>query len=446
MSGPKMSDKRPGGRRPPRLDMEAVRDAEARGSLTSLPDLIRRATKLASRLDHGRTASRNELGDDSNEFKFPFTQRFRNSGSLSDILASFPHPGPGASEPRSSWPVFFKRSNLQHIRSNDSEPDQEKHKPRRRCCGMSPWVFALVCALITIIILLAILLPVFLVAVPKANANHMSKCEKTTPCKNGGVSVSSGEICSCVCTNGYTGSQCTVEGDASCVTTEVNSKNATMGSQLPRLFEDSQNNFSIPLDSFTLMALFSQNNVSCMTENALVAFRGVSSKARRSLPITLESDLDNPPRRDEPSQTITSQMPTQTLARRDSGSIATMDGIIYDGSAPTQTTSTATTTLTTTQTTHETQATATPTPVPSKVIEFSRIAVLFIFQQTGALDAAMTSEDKIQSYLTEQYPTSNNNSNHNMDLSNDGLLSKFKLDFDKFTISTPNGTVVGGSN
>jgi hypothetical protein len=46
-------------RRPPRLDIDAVRAAEARGSLTSLPDLIRRATRLASMIDKGkRPASR----------------------------------------------------------------------------------------------------------------------------------------------------------------------------------------------------------------------------------------------------------------------------------------------------------------------------------------------------------------------------------------------------
>jgi hypothetical protein len=52
-------------RRPPRLDIDAVRDAEARGSLTSLPDLIRRATKLAAMMDRGkRPASRlNDLND-----------------------------------------------------------------------------------------------------------------------------------------------------------------------------------------------------------------------------------------------------------------------------------------------------------------------------------------------------------------------------------------------
>jgi len=41
-------------KRPPRLNLDAVRDAEARGSLTSLPDLIRRATVLASMIDRGK--------------------------------------------------------------------------------------------------------------------------------------------------------------------------------------------------------------------------------------------------------------------------------------------------------------------------------------------------------------------------------------------------------
>lgn len=83
LAAPTMSDKRPGGRRPPRLNMDAVRDAEARGSLTSLPDLIRRATKLATNLEHGRTASRNDLlnmgGSKNPHGKSPQTpQTYRN--------------------------------------------------------------------------------------------------------------------------------------------------------------------------------------------------------------------------------------------------------------------------------------------------------------------------------------------------------------------------------
>jgi hypothetical protein len=51
-------------RKPLRLDIDAVRDAEARGSLTSLPDLIRRATRLAAMMDKGkRPGSRLALND-----------------------------------------------------------------------------------------------------------------------------------------------------------------------------------------------------------------------------------------------------------------------------------------------------------------------------------------------------------------------------------------------
>ena len=52
-------------RRPPRLDIDAVREAESRGSLTSLPDLIRRATRLAAMMDRGRRPAShlNDLND-----------------------------------------------------------------------------------------------------------------------------------------------------------------------------------------------------------------------------------------------------------------------------------------------------------------------------------------------------------------------------------------------
>lgn len=61
-------------RRPPKLDIDAVRDMEARGSMTSLPDLIRRATKLASMIDRGkRPASRFENFNDYLDEKDPRT-------------------------------------------------------------------------------------------------------------------------------------------------------------------------------------------------------------------------------------------------------------------------------------------------------------------------------------------------------------------------------------
>ncbi|RMJ23962.1 hypothetical protein PHISP_05177 [Aspergillus sp. HF37] len=445
-SGPKMSDKRPGGPRPPRLDMGAVRDAEVRGSLTSLPDLIRRATKLASRLDHGRTASRADVCDDTREIRPPFAQRLRNSASVSDILASFPHPG--ASEGRSSWPVLFKKSGHRNIRSDDSL-SATGEKRQQRCCGMRRRVFAIVSAAVLIVIALAVLLPVFLVAVPQQNAGDKLQCEQTTSCKNGGISVSSDTSCSCVCTNGYTGSQCTVEGDTSCVTTEINGHNATMGSALPRVLEDSEANFSIPLNPFTLMALFSQNDMSCMTENALVSFQGVRSKTRRFF---IQPDLSYPA--EQHSQTITKENPptqTPSLAPRDG--VATLNGILIDGSAASTTqgpSATATESPTATKIMQNPSSSSTPTttstpsPIPRKTVDFARIAVLYIFQQTAALDAAMEFSENIQSFLTAAY-SSEHAQKFSMSLRDFGVLATVTVDFTEFSIAM-GGTEVGGDS
>jgi hypothetical protein len=74
-------------RRPPRLDMDAVRDAEARGSLTSLPDLIRRATRLAAMMDRGkRPGSRlNDLNDFGD---FPTERQLEKEMELDGMLQS----------------------------------------------------------------------------------------------------------------------------------------------------------------------------------------------------------------------------------------------------------------------------------------------------------------------------------------------------------------------
>ncbi|GFF19531.1 hypothetical protein ALT_2106 [Aspergillus terreus] len=421
-AAPTMSDKRPGGRRPPRLDMSAVRDAEKRGSLTSLPDLIRRATKLATNLEHGRTASRNDLLNGGGGPRFPWGHEYRKSGSIRSILASFPPP---AATPengyRSSWPVFFRRSTLHHLDSHDEGADQEKDaRPQRRCCGMPPWLFVLVLFIIIAIILVAVLVPVFLVAIPKSHASSANTCEKTTPCENGGVSVSSADVCSCVCTNGFTGSRCTVAGDASCITTELNGKNATVGSDLPRLFTQSSETFDIDLDPTTIMALFSQNNVSCTTENALVSFRGVSSsKTRRSV-----LDLGE-----------TEAGATKTLAAR--GATATANGIVFDNSGATKTkpSPTATTTDAASATSATGTASPTATALPSKAVDFSRVAVLYILEKTGTLGAAMLTEERLQKFLGDADASSIGSQNCTIDLADAGLLANFTLDYGRYQIT-----------
>ncbi|QQK47856.1 EGF-like, type 3 [Penicillium digitatum] len=435
-AAPAMSDKRPGGHKPPALNLHALRDAEARGSLSSLSDLIRRATKLASNLDHGRTASKTTLaGGEGAGFKGGLGHRPQNSGSLSDMLASFPPPGLATPKNRgsgTSWPSFG-HSNLRNVEQVHShEDDPNLSHPRALCCGMPRKVFVIICIVIFIIVVLAVLLPVFLVAVPR----EASSCAEKNPCANGGVSVSAGPQCSCICTNGYTGSQCTTASDGSCTTSLIsNGANATMGSALPTLFEESKKKFDITLDSVTIMALFSINNVSCKAENALVTFGEVTSddtsKTRRSVHLIDDST---------PS---VSNDPTPVLADR---SEATMNGILYDD---TESSKSATTMPTPIQTGSGTTATATkisvqstamkpsesvPTvpSVPGNVVGFSRVAVLYILQKTGSLETALASEVDIQEYLVYSYA---NTTQPAM------MVGEFDVDFENLTITLPNSTV-----
>ncbi|CAG7932835.1 unnamed protein product [Penicillium olsonii] len=446
-SAPTMSDKRPLGRKPAALNMHAVRDAEARGSLSSLSDLIRRATKLASNLDHGRTASRADLfGGGEAEFKASKGHRPRNSGSISDMLASFPPPGLATPESRGSWPVFFGRSNLRNVEPlNSSDDDPNAPRRKKMCCGMPRKLFIVMCIVIFIIVILAVLLPVFLVAVPREKAGNEITCAKSNPCSNGGVSVSSGSQCSCVCSNGYTGSRCTIANDGSCTTYLIEdssgTKNASMGTSLPTLFAVSKKTYDLTLDPVTIMGLFSMNDVSCKTENALVAFSDVktnsTSNTRRSL------EADTPPYADTPevpAPTITTG-PTPALAAR---AEATMNGILYDDSGAQTFTGTGTAT-TTNEAVTATRIGAKPTStgrastttgsIPDDVVEFSRIAVLYILQKTGSMDTAKSSEEDIESYLTGSYASADWPTQK---------VGAFTVDYVNLTITLPNSTVKAG--
>ncbi|KAL3472627.1 hypothetical protein BJX99DRAFT_210825 [Aspergillus californicus] len=450
---PTMSETRPGARRPPRLNMNAVRNAEARGSLTSLSDLIKRATKLAVNLEHGRTASRNDFLNVGEGSRFPYGNPNRKSGSIKDILASFPNPA-ATPEGRSSWPIFWRRSTLHQLSSQEQNQEinnQEKGTPQqRRCCGMPLWVFILVCIIAILIIAAAVLIPVFLVVVPRENkSSGSSLCETTTPCSNGGVSVSSGDTCSCVCVNGYTGSRCTTTGDASCVISEISqgstSRNATVGDDLPRLFQGSQNNFNIPLDPITIMALFSQNNVSCTTENTLVSFSGISTanNERRDFDdiLTDQSSSNN----EEDAASVASYIPTATLPIR--RTVATENGIVYEDSHPPASENTQSEQPTSTPTT-KAQPTSTSdmttSDVTIEVLDFSRIAVLYILQRTGELSAAMLSADSIKRHLENSYSNSTGG-DISIDLIPSGVKGNFTLDFDDFAITDYDGDTVGSA-
>ena len=477
---PSLSEKRPDARRPPRLNMNAVRDAEARGSLTSLPDLIRRATRLASNLDRGRTASRlgmlDMLNAEARNSPSPLIRELkieerRRSGSISDILASFPPPALGTptgererERPISQWPTPFSPSKQQqYYNEKDISSDGNKSAKRgRRCCGMRLPVFLLLMVVLFLLIAAAVVVPiVFLIILPRMrNASAGSAAADTSPdacassnmCQNNGVEVFQSNQCRCVCVNGFTGSTCAVARDASCTTFQQGStSNATVGDAIPRLLSTSSANFSIPLDNQDILSLFSFSNLSCTTENAIVTFNTQSSKRFYIPPVEptwAPEDLVIPvvqarnvlmPHGGTP--VIQTRDLQEDLSPRQGGAVATTNGILYQPQPTSAADSTQGPTTIATSQAATTTSSASNSPsglnLTSDVIDFARLVVLFVLDQTNQLDSAVSAQEKIQNFF------SGTMSSMRMPM---GMMSgqNFTLNFSDFSILLQNGTVVGG--
>jgi len=439
---------RAGTRRPPKLNMDAVRDAEARGSLTSLPELIRRATQLAANLDRGKTASR--LGLDFWENGAPGRKEGRQSG-LSDMLAAFPPPGqdtpgrggtPNAAHNRNSkWPSGSG------FGASDSRVDNEKRQGRRRCCGMPMWTFVTLLIVLLFVIAAAAVIPVVLVVIPNQNkANNSaaqngqgngnnggasntrpavpaptlapgsSQCDGVITCQNGGISILNADrTCNCVCINGFTGSTCTNNDATGCTTANIAgaANNATVGTAISRLLGDSADGFNIPLNSTRVLSLFSELSLSCPAQNALITFNGLASRSERylrSLDVALEPSKSLP--------VLHNPHPAE-LKRQAVG----------ESGRPAETSRVA-----------QPSASSTPTlPVSSntQALDFARVGVLFALQQSGDLDTAAKGQEAIQSFLA-----SNRNGNA---ASNSINMGPFKMDLVQLSITLNNGTVIRAS-
>lgn len=425
-------------RRPPRLDIDAVRAAEARGSLTSLPDLIRRATRLASLMDRGkRPASRFDDLDFPDEIyggdpeKNDIFELDKHQSGLSDMLAAFPPPASRRSMRQSgiSWPLprRFSRAPVRERDLADSG-SPEKSKNRRRCCGLPLWGFLLVLFLVIAIIVAAIVVPVELLVNKKNNAQPAQECAQQLPCANGGTSVVSAGECSCICANGFVGKDCTTPAAQGCTTTTLETEdsmrisNVTIGQAIPRLILEAQTNFTIPLSATAVISKFSSNGLSCNAENALVTFSGRSFRvdgdqkklvdlggdgspalaAAAGDPVNKEITLTLLPAVDA---TITLDAPigtghifVTTLKLGDPSTTAETGYPTIDPpstSLPSSTVSSVTKQPTSTPYSTPTRSTTTagaePTggfAVTDAVVDFARIAVLFVLQEKSVAEAS----------------------------------------------------------
>lgn len=318
---------------------------------------------------------------------------------------------------------------------------------------MATWVFILLCIIVVLLIAAAVVIPVTLVVLPRqhnaanpgsAEVNSLASCQRSLPCANGGTNVFNSNSCRCVCADGYAGDQCMIIADNSCVTTNVNGndaeiKNATLGSSIPRLLQAAQSNFSIPLNSSTLLSLFGVTSLSCTSENALVTFDGRSQ--RRNVPILLTYPFD-----DRLRPTSTNTMMTHILNPRSTSMIdaaaqsadisapsllsdeaTSSNGIVFAApvgtAAPSQTATSSSSAASASSTTGA--------MIDDRTLDFARISVLYIFQET-TLNTAVQAQEKIQAFLANYSKTSLNAS------------GSITIDFGNLSIDLGNGTLIGG--
>ncbi|KAG0637908.1 hypothetical protein HOY80DRAFT_220352 [Tuber brumale] len=406
---------KPGRRLPPRLNMDAVRDAEARGSLTSLPDLIRRATKLAAVLETGRPDSRWGMRRSYLD-KSPSRSNGRETDSISDILASFPPPVLASSRQgrrattMSQWPLpgDFNSENNSSI-----GPSREQG---RRVCGLPLWAFVLLVILALLVISAAVIVPLQLVKLSKGDKGSggddsrksiVAECKSKNPCQNGGENIATRDFCGCVCTSGFAGANCTQKEDPSCTTVDLQGglfkgiQNVTMGTALPRLFDLAEPSYNIKLDRAMVLAVFSNENISCTAQNALVQFNGESMPSTNGKRSTIGQSL--PLLRMRQELTV-DRSPTPTTG----------------GTAPSATGSLG-----------GSSETRTPAVDPDAV-DFARVAVLYL-TNAGNLSVAENAQSRLQVAFSG-----------GIDFGSLAVGSNVTVNFDNRSIKMANGDTIGG--
>lgn len=406
---------RVGARRPPNLNIAAVREAEARGSMTSLSELIRRALRLASNLERGDTSSKfgNEwLNGNKEKHGSMLHPALRASPATLGSFNSGPH-SPGRTSGGNEKPVG--------------------KAVRRRCCGMPVWLFVVVFICLFLVILAAVLIPIFVVVIPHsrhsgtASANALSTCSSALTCLNGGTNILTSEnSCECLCTNGFSGEICSVRSGVDCTSLTTDAiTNATVGTSLPSLLTGALSTYNMNLNASTMLSLFNSANLSCTSENALVWFPGLSTRSFKQ-PVMLRPLLGERKVAVAPP----SVTPTTLLRRQNA---ATMNGIVFAMSTSTPTVNTPSSTAASSTTTATATSSSSLVPHDANTLNFARTVVLYIFQSSASLTVAETALQKLQAALGTS-STANGNA---VDLG-----SGWTVDLMTKTLSDSKGSVV----
>ena len=344
--------------------------------------------------------------------------------------------------------------------------------------------------IVIIVIAAAVIIPIELFVIHKQNGDGqtaLQQCQAQLTCQNGGKNFVNDGFCSCICTDGFTGFDCSVSGSTGCASvaaTDSSVSDATVGDAIPRLIQQAQLNFSIPLSQSSLLARFNSGNLSCTAENALVTFDGASSPASGALAaalgpsnanagvveiingvaiITITIVISGPS-----TYTLANPAPITTTPAVQVGAGAGPGGFNTIVPAPTtfstffattisfstsfggggggKTTSSPSPTSTSTVTTTMTMPSSPSAPagstfaVTDQVLDFARVAVLFVLQEES-LDNAETAQGLLQKFFASQASSSSaQTSARSVSLGNGNTVNLLT-----FQVTTSNGTVGGGS-
>ncbi|KAL8972501.1 MAG: hypothetical protein Q9183_000512 [Haloplaca sp. 2 TL-2023] len=462
-----MSDK--GGKRPPRLKLDAVKESEPRGSATSLPELIRRATRLASNLDRGKTASRiGMLEMLEKEKEKEKSKQPSRSGSISDMLAAFPSPSLATPTLGRGSPRFphSPRSRSHLNRDFTATPDQSEYSRQRgrRCCGLPIWAFILLCIILLLLIAAAIIIPITLIVLPRQNSSSGSDgvagCRDSFPCANDGTSVLENGSCRCICMNGFTGSTCSTPADSGCTVRTIDTgnesntvhENATVGTSIGRLLIAGESNYSIPLDPSIILSRFSAQNLTCTSENALITFNGKPQRRKRdSILEVRQLKLDELLHRRNPTP-VAAQLANRASPEQ---AAITSNGLVYAApsddasssanvSPPSPSPSSPQTLSSPTSSTSDfTNSSSSSTrPLNSNILDFARTAILFILQERD-LPTAVSAQQHMQMIFTPAISGDEADDN-TFNASTVAVAGGIKVDWQTMSVDLGNGTKFGG--
>lgn len=395
------------------------------------------------------------------------------------MLAAFPPPAQATSRASrvgswfkntASWPLPPNRQiDDRQEEGGRSRSDPEGGKGRRKYCGLPLWGLILVILIVVAIIAAAIFVPLQFFVFNNGGGgpfedSSLEQCRSQMSCENGGTNVVTQDVCSCICTNGFTGSTCTDQGTSGCTTTRLVNQDenpdiddVTMGQAIPRLIRDADGNFSVPLSGTAILARFNMGDLSCTAQNSLVTFDGRSGAmgggSGAAQAAIQEKDVGAPAAAQVAAFVSISVITVIPWATRTASTHGFRTIPREDVHVVTSGTTTTTVTTTPRPTPNSPASESGPTnysldapmksfSVNEEVLDFARVAVLFVLQEDG-INEASRAQSVLQRFFTESDGKSGPSADEamNIDLGNGNAI-----DLVNFRIDAGTGVMGEGDN